>query len=331
MNQQAIQYLTENKETHSKETLISQLQQSGYSEVDIAESVATVYRDESAGVPTPPAALVKYAGFWIRWAALFVDNLILLIPNSLLNFLMGEDSQKAFQFFLLLLLTSAYHIILIHKYQMTIGKMVVGIQVVSDTSERLSLQKIILRETIGKFLSGATLGVGFLMIGFTKKKQGLHDMIAGSTVVYKNPEKKNSILITILIVISMIMPVLILFGMLTSIVLISLSSARDKASDEAMKATFEAGIISALLYSDEKGTYAGFTLDSNTPLKECSGKPIVSVAPDGSTLALFAKLCQENDQYVCVDTRFDPLTEDTPSFKEVDKSYVSSGKSVCPN
>ncbi len=331
MNQQAIQYLAENKEAHSKETLISQLQQSGYSEVDIAESIATVYPNESTGVPTPPMAPIKYAGFWIRWVAIFVDGLILFIPNGLLNFLLGENSPKVFQLFLPLFLASAYHIILIHRYQMTIGKMAVGIRVVSNTTERLPLKRVILRETIGKFLSGFTFGIGFLMVGFTKRKQGLHDMIAGSTVVYRNPEKKMSVLVIVLIVISAMLPAMALVGMFASIVLASLSSARGKASDEAMKATLSAEIISAILYADEKGTLTGFTPDPKTAFKECNGKPIVSVAPNGNTLALFGKLCQKDDRYICVDTRFDPLTEDTHSFKEVEKSYVSSGKSVCPD
>lgn len=331
MNQVAVQYLNENKEKYPEETLVSQLRQSGYSEEDISESIAIVYRNESSGPSVPPIVPIKYAGFWIRWVANFIDALVLLIPNGLLRLLVGEESWKALHLFLPLLLTWVYQVVLVHKYQMTIGKMAIGIRVVSDASERLSLQKIILRETIGKFLSGITFGIGFLMVGFTKKKQGLHDMIAGSTIVYKNPEKKMSALVIILIVISALLPVIALIGMLASIVLVSLSSARDKASDEAMKATFKAEIISAILYSDENGTYAGFIPNPETPLKECNGKPVVNVAPDGNALAIFAKSCQKKDRYICIDTRFDPLTEDTSLFKEVDESYVSSGKFSCPD
>jgi hypothetical protein len=36
---------------------------------------------------------------------------------------------------------------------------------------------------LGRLVNIATLGVGFLLIAFTKRKQGLHDMIAGTVVV----------------------------------------------------------------------------------------------------------------------------------------------------
>ena len=32
---------------------------------------------------------VKYAGFWIRWAALFIDNIILQIAGSIIGFVLG--------------------------------------------------------------------------------------------------------------------------------------------------------------------------------------------------------------------------------------------------
>jgi uncharacterized RDD family membrane protein YckC len=36
---------------------------------------------------------------------------------------------------------------------------------------------------LAKFLSAMALGVGFLMVAFTDRKRGLHDMIAGTLVV----------------------------------------------------------------------------------------------------------------------------------------------------
>jgi uncharacterized RDD family membrane protein YckC len=38
---------------------------------------------------------------------------------------------------------------------------------------------------LGKYLSSLILYIGFLMIAFTKKKQGLHDKIAGTLVIRK--------------------------------------------------------------------------------------------------------------------------------------------------
>jgi len=86
------------------------------------------------------------------------------------------------------LVTWTYYILMTSKYQATLGKMVVGIRVISDKNDNLTLGKIILRETVGKLVTGITVGVGFMMVVFTEKKQALHDMIASSVVVYKNPK-----------------------------------------------------------------------------------------------------------------------------------------------
>src|SRR5260221_678202 len=37
-----------------------------------------------------------------------------------------------------------------------------------------------------KYISSLTLGIGFIRAGFTERKQGLHDMIAGTLVVRSN-------------------------------------------------------------------------------------------------------------------------------------------------
>jgi uncharacterized RDD family membrane protein YckC len=36
---------------------------------------------------------------------------------------------------------------------------------------------------VGKFLSALILGIGYLMAGFDRNKQGLHDRIAGTYVI----------------------------------------------------------------------------------------------------------------------------------------------------
>jgi uncharacterized RDD family membrane protein YckC len=71
------------------------------------------------------------------------------------------------------------------RFQATPGKLAVGMIVIDLDGKRISFGKAILR-TLSKILSGLILYVGFIMIGFTEKRQGLHDMIAGTTVVMKN-------------------------------------------------------------------------------------------------------------------------------------------------
>ncbi|MBL0309533.1 MAG: RDD family protein [Bacteroidetes bacterium] len=68
------------------------------------------------------------------------------------------------------------------KYQGTLGKIVLGIRVTGLNNERVSLSTALLRN-LSKILSGLILGIGYLMIIFDSRKQGLHDKIADTLIV----------------------------------------------------------------------------------------------------------------------------------------------------
>ena len=68
--------------------------------------------------------------------------------------------------------------------QATVGKMALGIQVTDLQGNRISFGRALGR-TLAKILSGLILLIGYIMAAFTEKKQGLHDMIAGTLVVKK--------------------------------------------------------------------------------------------------------------------------------------------------
>jgi uncharacterized RDD family membrane protein YckC len=70
------------------------------------------------------------------------------------------------------------------KYQSTLGKAVLGIKVTDLKGNRISFGRASGR-FFAKIISSLTLGVGYIMIAFTEKKQGLHDMIAECLVVKK--------------------------------------------------------------------------------------------------------------------------------------------------
>ena len=67
----------------------------------------------------------------------------------------------------------------------TPGKMAMGLIVTDGDGNRISAGTAATR-WIGYFLSAIVLLIGFFMIGFTEKKEGLHDKLAGTLVVYKN-------------------------------------------------------------------------------------------------------------------------------------------------
>jgi uncharacterized RDD family membrane protein YckC len=64
----------------------------------------------------------------------------------------------------------------------TPGKKVFGLRVQMVNGEPIGIGAGLLRY-VGYYVSGLTLGIGFLMVAFTPEKRGLHDYIAGTVVV----------------------------------------------------------------------------------------------------------------------------------------------------
>jgi len=65
--------------------------------------------------------------------------------------------------------------------QSTIGKAIFGMRITDAAGRRVSFGRASARH-FAKLLSDATLSIGYIMAGFTAKKQGLHDLIAGTVV-----------------------------------------------------------------------------------------------------------------------------------------------------
>jgi uncharacterized RDD family membrane protein YckC len=142
---------------------------------------------------------VKYAGFWKRLVAAWIDGLILLIPAILLltfsgavaasNSTLTSDEKGGVLVFLYLILDNIMHL-LYHAgmesspAQATLGKRAVGILVTDLQGHRISFCRASGRH-LSKFLSIFICYIGFLIAGSTKKKQALHDMITGTLVVSK--------------------------------------------------------------------------------------------------------------------------------------------------
>ena len=70
------------------------------------------------------------------------------------------------------------------KSQATVGKIALGLKVTDADGNKLDFGKALLRN-LGKIVSSMILGIGYIMAGFTEKKQALHDMIASTLVVKK--------------------------------------------------------------------------------------------------------------------------------------------------
>lgn len=134
-----------------------------------------------------------YAGFWRRFGGLVIDALVLfvilvLIAVILLRLLPAGPGGSLGAWTLLtdLIVPWLYYAGMESSgLQATVGKLAVGVKVTDVEGRRISF----LRAT-GRYLahivSALTLCIGYAMVVFTRKRQALHDMIAGTLVVLRS-------------------------------------------------------------------------------------------------------------------------------------------------
>lgn len=137
---------------------------------------------------------MSYAGFWKRFAAYIIDSIILFIPFSILfvPFMIASNEETGSSLAIEALLNIVaffggwlyFSIMESSSQQGTLGKMALGIKVTDLEGNRIGFGKATGRY-FGKIISSLTLLIGYMMAGFTGKKQGLHDMMAGCLVVNK--------------------------------------------------------------------------------------------------------------------------------------------------
>lgn len=134
----------------------------------------------------------RFAGFWWRFLAYFIDGFFLLLISSVINMTYGftgvllhmnPETVGGMSF-----LTGGisgwlyYTIMESSRCRATPGKMICGMIVVDMEGNRISFGRANGRY-FAKILSILILFFGYFMIGWTAKKQGLHDMIAGTLVL----------------------------------------------------------------------------------------------------------------------------------------------------
>jgi uncharacterized RDD family membrane protein YckC len=69
----------------------------------------------------------------------------------------------------------------------TIGKWAAGLRILRQNGSEIGIGRALLRHFVGYPLSFLTLGLGFLIVAFTSRGRGLHDLIAGTIVVREGP------------------------------------------------------------------------------------------------------------------------------------------------
>jgi uncharacterized RDD family membrane protein YckC len=171
----------------------------------------------TTGVYAPPidAGLIvaprPYAGFWLRLVAHLIDGVIVLVVTGVVlgicvlgigvgtlkdAFSNANPQDPALPFtiigwfmvggFVMLVLQWLYYAWMeSSEHQATLGKMALGLIVTDLDDRRVSFARATGR-FFAKIISGLIpLAIGYIMAGFTEKKQALHDMIASTLVLRK--------------------------------------------------------------------------------------------------------------------------------------------------
>src|SRR5437899_7462198 len=172
----------------------------------------------AGGAAIPPDAgyaavrRVEYAGFWVRFLAWLIDNVVMgvgvvliLIPLIFLtgvrtvldDFHPNEDMNDAGVFMLVgfvfvlatasLVVTWLYHALMeSSEWQATLGKKALGLEVTDMAGQGVSFGGGRGRH-FGKIVTNMIpVFIGYIMAGFTEKRQAIHDMLAGCLVLRRD-------------------------------------------------------------------------------------------------------------------------------------------------
>jgi len=157
----------------------------------------------------------KYAGFWRRFIAYMIDGFIIGIVVFILAIIAGiaffagimsggnsawiaelNDPERILSLSLWIwlfptLINIAYFTYFHGATGRTPGKSLLGVQVVSVEGTPISFGTAFLR-SVGYMVSSFFLCLGFIWIGFDRRKQGWHDKIAGTVVIIREPQDNSA-------------------------------------------------------------------------------------------------------------------------------------------
>jgi uncharacterized RDD family membrane protein YckC len=139
---------------------------------------------------------VRPAGFWLRAVALVIDLLVLTLVEASFKLagrrLIGATEDSAFLLSMASLFTLIFagvYVTVLHAGTgQTVGKLVVRAHVVLVDGGPVPVGVALLR-FFAYFVSCVTFGLGYLMAGLRSDKRALHDLIAGTRVERRLPER----------------------------------------------------------------------------------------------------------------------------------------------
>lgn len=167
-----------------------------------APAYATAPAVAYAAIPT-----ARYGGFWIRLLAHLIDHVILsaiaapfffilILPAILRVIRDAERNQEPSPELVVAIVSSIFVYIILafvgqwlyealltsSSWQGTVGKRVLQLKVTDEFGNRIGFGRATGR-FFAKILSSMFFCIGFIMVGLTDRKRGLHDMLAGTLVM----------------------------------------------------------------------------------------------------------------------------------------------------
>lgn len=141
---------------------------------------------------------VVYGGFWERFAASLIDGIILLIPQYIIQALLGAQNLYTdirlhleisavdwLNYFISILMAWLYSALMESSAaQATLGKQALRLKVTDTSGNRVSFAVATGRH-FGKIISAIIILIGYFMMLWDEKRQTLHDKMAGTLVVKK--------------------------------------------------------------------------------------------------------------------------------------------------
>lgn len=160
----------------------------------MTEQAETTSSQVTGGAPEKPA--VEYAGFWIRFLAVILDTILLMmiaVPILLVTYGPGvlltvSDESPGLVYDLVNIALPVVAFLVFWQFRSADpGKMMMDVYIVdAKTLGKPSFGQLVLRY-IGYYVSAIPLCLGFIWAGIDKRKQGFHDKIAGTVVIKGKP------------------------------------------------------------------------------------------------------------------------------------------------
>jgi len=147
-----------------------------------------------------PGADRTYAGFWIRFAATFLDGIVVGVAYNAVYLpvyfgvmlpAMRSTEEPNMRVFLAvfglvwlfgIVLQAGYEIWMVGRWGGTLGKLACRLRIVTADGGRVSYGRATGRH-FAKYLSQFTMGIGYLLAAFDREKRALHDMVCDTRVV----------------------------------------------------------------------------------------------------------------------------------------------------